>query len=397
MARRRSPDPTTTDPDWLAAGRIPEGFLNELARVAVGDGVDGPTVLHDFNLPVMGSVVTELDVSIIGVSFRMRASDGGDRLHASVRALGHIGFPELPGGAPDERPSLVVRGDMLVRPLVHVDARGIRVGLDVAAAELEQMVIETESSEPEDDAVLQAQAQMSEMVVGMMGDDAFEILRGEMEQVALNLGPDLAQLVLGLGVEPGDGDAHVEDGALVMALRRQEGHEGTSLAPLAGEADRATASIASEALAPAVLQMVEARLEGLPVPFELDLGVAGERLRGRMRNTRLVGAGLPDLRAAMAWEVQPRLRGDVIEVDLEAAWLELPEVIPLPINRWARQVGSMVGLLPIRMTVPARAELPRSEHGEDDVSVRVESLELRDAQIDLVVALDLQEPDDGER
>jgi len=292
---------------------------------------------------------------------------------------------------------LVVRGDMLVRPLVHVDARGIHVGLDVATAELEQMVIETESTEPEDDAVLQAQAQMSEMVVGMMGDDAFEILRGEMEQVALNLGPDLAQLVLGLGVEPGDGDAVVQDGALVMALRRQEGHEGTPLGPLASEVERATASIASEVLAPAMLQMVEARLEGLPVPFELDLGVVGERLRGRMRNTRLVGARLPDLRAAMAWEVEPRLRGDAIEVDLEAAWLELPELIPLPVNRWSRQVGSMVGLLPIRMSMPARAELPSSEHGEDDVSIRVESLELHDAQIDLVVALDMQERDDSER
>ncbi len=380
----------------MAAGRIPEEFLNELARVAVGDGVDGPTVLHDFNLPVMGSVVTELDVSIIGVSFRMRASDGGERIHASVRARGHVGFPEMPGGVPDEPPSLVVRGDMLVRPLVHVDAHGIHVGLDVATAELEQMVIETESSEPADDAVLQARAQMSEMVVGMMGDDAFQILRGEMEQVALNLGPELAQLVLGLGVEPGDGDALVEDGALVMAVRRQEGHEGTPLGPLASEPERATASIASEVLAPAVLQMVEARLEGLPVPFELDLGVVGERLQGRMRNTRLVGAGLPDLRAAMAWEVRPRLRGDAIEVDLRAAWLELPDLIPLPVNRWARQVGSIAGLLPIRMTLPARAELPRSEHGEDDVSVLVESLELRDEQIDLVVALDLQEHDDDQ-
>ncbi len=381
----------------MAAGRIPEGFLNELARLAVGDGVDGPTVLHDFNLPVMGSVVTELDVSIIGVSFLMRASDGGDRLHASVRARGHVGFPEMPGGVPDERPSLVVRGDMLVRPLVHVDAHGIHVGLDVATAELEQMVIETESAEPEDDAVLQAQAQMSEMVVGMMGDDAFEILRGEMEQVALNLGPELARLVLGLGVEPGDGDAVVEDGALVMALRRQEDHEGTPMGVLASDAERATASIASEALAPAVLQLVAARLEGLPVPFELDLGVVGERLQGRVRNTRLVGAGLPDLRAAMAWEVRPRLRGEAIEIDLEAAWLELPDLVPLPINRWARQVGSMVGLLPIRMTVPARAELPRSEHGEDDVSIRVESLELHDEQVDLVVALDLEVHDDAER
>lgn len=396
MARRRTPDPTTTDPHWLAAGRIPEGFLNELARLAVGDGVNGPTVRHDFNLPVMGSVVTELDVSIIGVSFRMRASDGGDRLHAAVRARGHVGFPEMPGGRPEERPSLVVRGDMLVRPLVHVDAQGIHVGLDVATAELEQMVIETEGSEPEDDAVLQAQAQMSEMVVGMMADDAFEILRGEMEQVALNLGPELAQLVLGLGVEPGDGDALVEDGALVMALRRQPDHAGTPLGPLERDAKRATASIASEALAPAVLQLVEARLEGLPVPFELDLGIVGERLQGRVRNTRLVGARLPDLRAAMAWEVRPRLRDDGIEVDLEAAWLELPEVVPLPVNRWARQVGSMVGLLPIRAIVPARVELPRSAHREDDVSVVVESLELRGEQIDLVMALDQQEHDDAE-
>jgi hypothetical protein len=380
----------------LAAGRIPEGFLNELARVAVGDGVDGPTALHDFNLPVMGSVVTELDVSIIGVSFRMRASDGGDRLHASVRARGHVGFPEMAGGTPEDRPSLVVRGDMLVRPLIHVDAHGIHVGLDVATAELEQMVIETESSEPEDDAVARAQAQMSEMVVGMMGDDAFEILRGEMAQVALNLGPALAQLVLGLGVEPGDGDAVVEDGALVMALRRQDGHDGTPLEALAADAERATAAIASEALAPAVLQLVEARLEGLPVPFELDLGVVGERLQGRMRNTRLMGSGLPDLRAAMAWEVHPHLRGDTIDVDLEAAWLELPEIFPFPVNRWARQLGSMVGVLPIRMTVPARAELPSSEHGEDDVSVRVESLELRAEQIDLVMALDLQETDASE-
>jgi hypothetical protein len=259
------------------------------------------------------------------------------------------------------------------------------------------MVIETESAEPEDDAVLQAQAQMSEMVVGMMGDDAFEILRGEMEQVALNLGPELARLVLGLGVEPGDGDAVVEDGALVMALRRQKDHEGTPMGALASDAERATVSIASDALAPAVLELVAARLEGLPVPFELDLGVVGERLQGRVRNTRLVGAGLPDLRAAMAWEVRPRLRGDAIEIDLEAAWLELPELVPLPINRWARQVGSMVGLLPIRMTVPARVELPRSEHGEDDVSVRVESLELRDEQVDLVVALDREEHDDAER
>ena len=146
-----------------------------------------------------------------------------------------------------------------------------------------------------------------------------------------------------------------------------------------------------------VFARTAARLEGLPVPFELDLGVVGERLQGRFRNTRLVGARLPDLRAAMAWEVRPRLRGDTIEVDLEAAWLELPDLVPLPINRWARQVESMVGLLPIRVTVPARAELPRSEHGEDDVSVRVESLELRDEQIDLVVALDLEEHDDAER
>jgi len=392
VARRRSPDPTPTDPDWLAAGRIPETFLNELARLAVGEGVDGPTVIHEFNLPVMGSVVTELDVSIIGVAFRMRAADGGDRLHASVRARGHVGFPEMAGGDPENRPSLVVRGDMLVPPLIHVDSQGIHVGLDVSRAELEEMVIETESSDADDDAMHQAQAQMSEMVVGMMGDDAFEILRGEMEQVALNLGPAMAQLVLGLGVEPGDGDAIVEDGALVMALRRQEDHDGTPLEALAADDQRATASIASDVLAPAVLQLVEARLEGLPVPFELDLGVVGERLQGRMRNTRLLGSGLPDLRASVAWEVHPRLSGDAIHVDLEAAWLELPQIFPFPVNRWARQVGSMVGVLPIRLTVPARVELPSSEHGEEDVSVRVESLELRAEQIDLVVAGDF----DGE-
>lgn len=386
MARRRSPDPTPARPDWLAAGRIPEGFLNELARLAVGDGVDGPTVVHEFNLPVMGAVVTELDVSIIGVSFRMLAADGGDRLHASVRARGHVGFPEMAGADPGDRPSLVVRGDMLVPPLIHVDGQGIHVGLDVSRAELEEMVIETESAGVDDDAMHQAQAQMSEMVVGMMGDDAFEILRGEMEQVALNLGPAMAQLVLGLGVEPGDGDAIVEDGALVMALRRKEDHDGTPLERLEADDERATASIASDVLAPAVLQLVEARLEGLPVPFELDLGVEGERLSGRVRNTRLLGPGIPDWRAALAWEVHPRLSGEVIHVDLEAAWLELPELFGFPVNRLARQVGSMVGVLPIRLTVPARMVLPGSEHGEDEVSVRVASLEFRAEQIDLVVA-----------
>jgi hypothetical protein len=111
-----------------------------------------------------------------------------------------------------------------------------------------------------------------------------------------------------------------------------------------------------------------------------------------MRNTRLLGSGLPDLRASVAWEVHPRLSGDEIHVDLEAAWLELPQIFPFPVNRWARQMGSMVGVLPIRLTVPARMELPSSEHGEEDVSVRVESLELRAEQIDLVVAGDF----DGE-
>ncbi len=391
MARRRATDPTPTHPDWLIAGRIPEGFLNDAARLAVGDGVDGPTVTHEFNLPVMGPVVAELDVSIIAVAFRMSASDGGDRLHASVRARGHVAFPEMLGGAPEDRPSIVVRGDMLVRPLVRVDHTGVTVGLDVGTAELQQMVIETEETADPDDAGQQAQAQMSEMVIGMLGDDAFEILRGEMEHVALDTGPEFAEIVLGLGVEPGDGDAEVTDGALVMALRRQEGHEGTPLEPFDTDPERVTAAIASEVLAPVVLQLVERRLDGLPVPFDLALAVGDQHLRGRVRNMRLLSSGVPDFRGAFSWEIHPELRGDTIDVRLRAAWVEFPEILPIPVNRWSRQLGSMVGAFPIGVKLPAVLAVPADPTGDETISVRVEALDLRAEQIDLMVAADFGE------
>ncbi|MFN8051839.1 MAG: hypothetical protein U0Q22_10405 [Acidimicrobiales bacterium] len=353
---------------WALSAVVSEEFLNTLARNGIGDGIEAAEFRQQFNLPLLGSLDLGVTLTIVGVTFQM-IEENVDRLHATIRATGHIVFhgdtmmPALPGLAH-------VRGDVLVHPRVELrpDGRFVAI-LDLAGSELVGMTLEGIDGVEAD---AEAQEMMGQMLFAAVGGELFEGLAMQMGSIGLELEADQGHVFRELGVRPSPADIEMHHGAMTVGLPAISGLEGRAVAErVSGQ--RVGVGVAAGALG-ALANRVAADAVGAPLPFELDVIARDERVGARIRNQKLVDIPfLPDMRPGFRSTVRPRLVGDQLELSLREAWLELP-LVPPAVNRFNRLLGGVASLAPLNVSVPAHASLPVRPGSDAHLNVRIADL-----------------------
>jgi hypothetical protein len=368
---------------------VPEELLNRLAARGVGDGIAAPVLRNTFHLPMMGPLEMSVWMTIVGVSFEMRAGDGG-RLRATVRATGAL---ELHGDTPmPPMPGLArVAGEVLVDPTVERRPDGSFVAqLDLPGSELVGMTFEGfDGIESDSDA----QAQMSQMLFGALGGELFEGLAQALGPVGIDLSPEQADRLDAIGVARAPAVVRVLSGRMEVGLPAESGLEGDAPSVRVDGA-RVGVGVASGALSGLMAQLAADRWTGT-LPFELDAAVVERSVDGRIRSTRLVESPLlPDLRPGLRYRVEPRLLGDQLELVLRGAWLELPLVPPV-VNQFNRWLGSVAARLPEQFTgplairLPSRVEVPVRPGSDQTMAVAVAGLKMIDGGVEVVIETDL--------
>jgi hypothetical protein len=361
---------------------VSEEFLDGLSRAGIGDGVVVTPLRNTFQLPMMGAIELTLSMTIVGVTFEMRPEHGG-RLLATIRASGTLEvhgdapMPILPGVAR-------VRGDVLVDPVVRLDPDGSFIGiLDVEGSDLVEIELEGIDGLQHDAEI---QRQLSEMLFATIGGELFAGLAERLGSVGLEFGPERGRALLDLGVAPGPADITIRDGSMVVGLRAMHGLAGAAH-PVEVEGGRLGIGVASGALAALVGQLVRDRY-GMELPFELDVDTQERHVGGRIRNTRLLdGRRVPDLRPGVRYTIRTHLEGDVVELMLREAWLEVPSVVPAAgsINRVNRWIGGVAARASLAVRVPARASFPVRPGSTASMRVSVVGLDVDDDGVEVTV------------
>jgi hypothetical protein len=365
---------------WALSLTVPEPFLEELARAAVGDGIEVAAFRNVFQLPMKGPLELSVSMTITGVSFAMRA-EHPDALLATVRAngrvevLGDSPMPVLPGVAR-------VRGDVLVRPVVELrDDGGFVAVLDLPAGELVSMELEgIDGLEADADA----QRQLSQMLFAAVGGELFEGLAANLGQVGIDL-PAVDAAILGrMGVRPGPADLTVHDGRLVLGLPATDSVVGEA-EEVAVRDSAVGVGLSATALEVLTVAAAASQIPGV-LPVEVDLETSARRVGARVRSTRLVGSPLlPDLRSSLRTTLRPRLVGGHIEVSLREAWVELPSPVPDVVNRFNRFMGGALSRAQLAVKLPSRVTLPVGTEADRHVTLAVTSLDVDAAGVSAVV------------
>jgi hypothetical protein len=224
------------------------------------------------------------------------------------------------------------------------------------------------------------------MVFGMMGHDLFASLGEHVGTVGTELGTDVGEALVELGVDPGRADVHVSSGLLSFGLPASDAVRGRAQpVPIAGR--RVGIGLASSVVDHLTHHLIERAVGDLPMPFEIDVDLGEQRVDGRVRQSRLLPEPFPDLRSALRTQVRPRLLRGRLELSVQAAWLELPTVMPSFLNQVSRRLGELVSLTPLRLRFPARFELPLVPDAPDTIPVEIDDLRVTSHGLGVVVAL----------
>ncbi|MCC6225496.1 MAG: hypothetical protein IT195_03705 [Microthrixaceae bacterium] len=374
---------------WAVALVIPADFLNTLAEHGIGDGVEAPELRDTFQLPMMGPMEVSVMMTITGVSYEMRANDGG-RLRATVRSTGALRFH---GDVPMEIPGLVrVSGEVLVEPIIELrDDNSFAAYLDLANSELVATHFEGIDGVDHD---AESAAQMSEMLFASVGGDLFSAMAENLGTLGMELAPEQGEVVAELGVAPGRARIRVRPGRMEVMMAAVDGLDGSAVAvdvqgPCIG------VGVASGSVAALASALAQQRIGVAHLPFEFDVHTAEGEVGGRLRSTRLVESPLvPDLRPGVSCAVEPRLVDDHVELTLRSAWLDLP-LVPAAVNRFNRWVGGMatravrplVGLATVR--IPAHLEVPARPDSDVMMGIVVRSLQVDGDGVEAVIAADI--------
>jgi hypothetical protein len=77
-----------------------------------------------------------------------------------------------------------------------------------------------------------------------------------------------------------------------------------------------------------------------------------------------------------------------MEIALQAAWVELPTLVPSFVNDLSRRVGGLVSMVPARLRFPATIQLPVIPDSDDTLPVHVEELRVTADGVGVALALD---------
>jgi hypothetical protein len=381
-------------------------MVNDLLLFVVGAGVPLEPLETQVALPAMGQVAVRLALTVTGASVDLRADDDG-RVRIVVVADGDVSTTaESYDGAvadagigtegaatspslPTPPAPIPVRVEALARPLVELREDGtVSIALDVRDAELVSLRTDDTAPVPEgvDPAAWSGILAMFGMLFGSLGAGLFETLGEHVGTVGTELGPEVGAVLRELGVAPGPADVSIASGLVSIGLRADEQVRGRALpVPISGT--RVGLGLAASAVDALAHRLVLQAVGDVPVPFELDVDLGEQQVGGRLRNARVLPSSFPDLRSSLRTEVRTRLLRGRLELSVQAAWVELPPVLPPIFNQLSRRLGELVSLAPIRVRFPAEIGLPVIPDSEDTLPVQIDDLRVTTDGLGIVVSM----------
>lgn len=391
---------------WALCAAVTEEMLNDLALLAVGEGVALDQVETDVALPGMGDVRLRVALTVTGGRFDLRADDDG-RARIVVSAVGEVavdalGFEGSSAPAMPMLPSgplpIPVRVEALVDPVVELrDDLTVQVGLAVAGGELVGVGVDHDAPAPEgvDPDAWGPMTQMVDLLFAGMGEQLWVSLGDSVGIVGTEVGADLGAVLADLGVAVGRAEVRIATGLMTVGLPAGPDVVGRATpVPVAGK--RVALSLAESGVHKVAGLLLALAAGDRPLPFELQVDLGDQRVQSTLRQTRILSERIPDLRLALRTDLRPRLVGGRLEVTVRAAWVELPDLFPSfgltgAINELSRRVGGLASFAPLRMRFPAVVQVPvgdgAADGGPDHVGVRVDDLHITGDGIGVVAGL----------
>ena len=386
---------------------ITEDMLNDVLLFVVGAGVPLEPVDTSVVLPSMGEVGIRLALTVTGATAQLRAEDDG-RVRVIVSADGDVSTTstdyegddiEAGIGAPPAAPGafampvppapIPVRVEALARPFVELrDDSTLWLGVDVRTAELVSLQTDSAAPVPEgvDPAAWAGMLAMFGMLFGSLGDGLFGSLGEQVGAVDMELDPEIGDLLAHLGVATGPASISVSSGLLSIGLLASDGVRGRALpVPIAGK--RVGIGLATSVVDALSHLLILRAVGDMPLPFELEVDLGEQQVGGRLRNARVLPDSFPDLRSSLRTQVRTRLLRGRLELSVQAAWLELPPVVPSIFNKLSKRLGELVSLAPMRVRFPARLELPIIPDSTDTIAIVVDDLRVTTDGVGVVVSL----------
>lgn len=361
---------------------LPAEVVDLMAGAAVGTGVELGHTTMAVDLPMLGPTQFDVGVHITGVRVELhQRHDHRLLLHVDGRVAVGFGDDAMVPAPPEP---LHVTLTAIVAMTVEVGASDLTVVIDLPGAEFVEARVVSQS-----DGGFDPFAQMGEMLLGQVGGTLFAGL-------ADGAGPMTQTLpgfdAVALGVARGPAEVKVGDGVLVLALPVADSTDRTQSARAVASSSRSASlvvgvSVAGAAIGPAVEWAGRQLLNGVPLPFEVESAVEDGALRTRVRNTRVLPAGFPDLRPGLRSALHIAVESGHVVMRLREAWLESP-VLPSQLNRFNRQVGAFAAsmtpqrLLAWRVPAVIGAPIP----GTDDTwPLRIDAVTVRDGRVDVLI------------
>jgi hypothetical protein len=380
---------------------VTEDLLNDLVLFAIGGGVALEPLETAVAMPGMGEVDVRLALTITGGTIALSADDGG-RMRVVVRADGDVSARNVAfGAAPEEMPEggmgmgmplppapIPVRVEALVRPEVELRAdHTVSVGLDLSDATLVSLAVDHEAPLPDgvDPTAWQGVLSMFTVVFGVLGTGLFDSLGEHVGTAGLELPSDVGDVLVQLGVAPGAAEVSVASGTVTVSMAGDGEMEGRALpVPVAGT--RLGVGLADSVVDRLARLLIVRAAGDLPVPFELEVDLGEQQVASRLRQTRVLPEFLPDLRSSLRTEVRTRLVGGRLELSVQAAWVELPPLVPSVVNQISRRLGGLVSLAPMRVRFPDTIDVPLPD-GDATLPVRIDDLRVTSDGLGVVVSL----------
>jgi len=386
---------------------ITEDMLNDVLLFVVGAGVPIEPINTPVALPGMGEVGIRLALTVTGATAQLRSEDDG-RVRVIVSADGDvsttstdyegddmeagIGVPPAATGSmamPLPPAPIPVRVEALARPFIELrEDSSLWLGVDVRTAEL--VSLQTDASAPVPDGVDPAAwvglTAMFGMLFGSLGDGLFASLGEQIGAVDMELDSEIGDMLTRLGVATGPASISVSSGLLSVGLLASDEVRGHALpVPIAGK--RVGIGLASSVVDALSHLLILRAVGDTPLPFELEVDLGEQQVGGRLRNARVLPESFPDLRSALRTEVRTRLLRGRLELSVQAAWLELPPVVPSIFNTLSRRLGELVSLAPIRVRFPARIELAVIPDSTDTLPIVIDDLRVTTDGVGVVLSL----------
>jgi len=388
---------------WAVCAAVTQEMLNDLVLFAVGAGVALDPVETDVALPALGDVRLKVALTITGGAFDLRADDGG-RVRAVVTASGQVEAKALgfDGDASSILPSgpvpIPVRVEALVDPVIELrDDFTMQLGLAVQGGELVGVTVDADAPAPDgmDPNTWAPMTQMVNMLFQSMGTQLWAGLGEHVGVVGTEVGSDVGAILADLGVAVGRAEVHVASGLLTVGLPATDEVVGRA-APVPVSGKRVALSLADSGVHRLAALLIPMALGSAPMPFEIEVDLGDQTVKGTVRQTRILSSSVPDLRLSLRTDIRPRLVGGRLELSLQAAWVELPTLGGLApftglINDVSRRVGGLASLAPLQLKFPAVIQVPigtvQPDGTPDTIGIAVDDLRVTGDGLGVVAGL----------